>query len=219
MDYTKSVIFMILPLLFAPLVYGVSFTTNNACAAPADNNWYDSNTCGQTTTNPQTGRDTKTCCWKETRIHGKLPPLNEAMFCQTCSWDPKNPNTTTSCGPKVAQSMTVTPEKLEDLPTLEQAPTNPSTPPISGENTNVPPIRNMVEQPPTVATTQPAPDGSGNVPDETEVITESPQTSQTAPPQNDQSDTDQEDTSSNSNNRDNIPLDSGVITQSNDEES
>jgi hypothetical protein len=51
---------MILPLLFVPVVYGIS-STPDASAVPPDPGWMDSNTCGGAYTDAY-GDITQTCC-------------------------------------------------------------------------------------------------------------------------------------------------------------
>jgi hypothetical protein len=79
MIHTKRVIFMILPLLFVPLVYGLS-STPDACAAPMDPNYSPENCKG-----PEDKYGYVTCCWEK---DGK-------KYCQACKTDGK----TVNCGP------------------------------------------------------------------------------------------------------------------------
>jgi hypothetical protein len=153
MIHTKRVIFMILPLLFVPLVYGIS-STPDACAVYADvappgvecRTYKDSDDPNITIT---------TCCWEN---------YAGIKYCQHCDY-----NSATGrggCGishPVEAQQPTPTPPTfpgvLGDLPTLEQVPTTP--PPLFGENTNVPPHTTTTPQiPPRL------PGGGANVPTE-----------------------------------------------------
>jgi hypothetical protein len=142
--HTKRVIFMILPLLFVPLVYGLS-STPDACAAPPDPNY------GSASASCSTDKDLqrKTCCW--------YLPDGVTIRCQSCfvglSGNP------TDCTEVKLSTSTPTPSRLppgtlENLPTLEQVPSTP-TPPLFGENTNVPP--SILEQPLTPAPTQQTP--------------------------------------------------------------
>jgi hypothetical protein len=161
MIHSKRVIFMILPLLFVPLVYGIS-PTPEAYALPRDPN-YHTGSCGAETTNPNTGDTQITCCW-EGRDPGKLPPLNKVTYCQTC-----NP-ATADCGPRTAH-FTATPDRvppgvLENLPTLEQVPTTPTLPPLEQVPTtptppplfgrNIP-LQTIVPQYPVVTPEPPVP--------------------------------------------------------------
>jgi hypothetical protein len=84
MLHTKRVIFMILPLLFVPLVYGMS-STPNVCALPRDPNSYGGS-CGAVTTNPRTGVPQQTCCWGVME-RGPYPKIGttEVRCCQTCT--------------------------------------------------------------------------------------------------------------------------------------
>jgi hypothetical protein len=66
MIHSKRVIFMILPLLFVPLVYGMS-STPDACAAP-EAGWRNSQDCTITSLGGVL------CCWEE----------NGVDYCQTC---------------------------------------------------------------------------------------------------------------------------------------
>ena len=149
--HTKRVIFMILPLLFVPLVYGLS-STPDACAAPPDPNY------GSASASCSTDKDLqrKTCCW--------YLPDGVTIRCQSCfvglSGNP------TDCTEVKLSTSTPTPSRLppgvlENLPTLEQVPTTP-TPPLFGENTNVPPSGGILEQPLTPAPTQQTPDTGGS---------------------------------------------------------
>jgi hypothetical protein len=71
MIHTKRVIFMILPLLFVPLVYGLS-STPDACAAPPDANYGSASASCSTDEYLQR----KTCCW--------YLPDGETIRCQSC---------------------------------------------------------------------------------------------------------------------------------------
>ena len=139
--HAKPVIFFALPLLFVPLSYGISFTPS-ACALPPDSGWLSSNTCGAETTDPRSGDTKRTCCWKETQ-RGPYPKIGttEVRYCQTCTYPAGGGSP--DCKPKEVQLMTPSSRLpagvLENPPlTLEQVPTNP-TPPLSAENTNIPP--------------------------------------------------------------------------------
>ena len=156
MIHTKRVIFMILPLLFVPLVYGMS-STPDACAVPPDPRY--GNTC---TTNPDGSE--KTCCWRE-KIPGQI--LGKE-YCQTCK-RASNTQEWTDCKPKAAQLTTPSPTGPLTPPQggVEQPPAS-TPPPLFGENTNVPPTAG-IEQPPTTTTPQippRLPGGGANVPTE-----------------------------------------------------
>ena len=64
---------MVLPLLFVPLVYGLS-STPNACAVPPDYGWYGSHECFLS-------GDFYTCCWEEPDLYN---PGEVIQWCQTC---------------------------------------------------------------------------------------------------------------------------------------
>jgi hypothetical protein len=136
MIHTKRVIFMILPLLFVPLVYGLS-STPDACAVPPDNRWFSGNCSGTKTK--------QTCCWREP-IPGSI--LGQ-KYCQTCEQDPRDGIEGWNCGPKEKSITATEPGVLQNLPTLEQVPTTP--PPLFGRNdATFPPTGDITgEQPPT----------------------------------------------------------------------
>jgi hypothetical protein len=156
MLHTKRVIFMILPLLFVPLVYGMS-STPNVCALPRDPNSYGGS-CGAVTTNPRTGVPQQTCCWGVME-RGPYPKIGttEVTYCQTCT------RTTSDglgdCGPSVAQMAAPTgrlpPGVLEDLPTTPSPP-----PPLFGRNI---PLQGagVFGQPTTTTTPTPIPSPFG----------------------------------------------------------
>lgn len=148
MIHTKRVIFMILPLLFVPLVYGIS-STPDACAVNPDKRWHG----GTCSSEGKGGEFKMTCCWREP-IPGSI--LGQS-YCQICTLTPQK---TWNCEPKVAQMSTpptgpLTPGNLQNLPTLEQVPTTPQ-PPLFGETPG------GAEQPPTLTPTQPTPDTGGS---------------------------------------------------------
>jgi hypothetical protein len=172
MIHTKRVIFMILPLLFVPLVYGIS-STPDACAVAPDSGWSEGSCAGKTT-DPRTGVQQQTCCWtEEERVPGKLPPGREVRYCQTCILGA--PGDIPVCDPKQVQSMTppTTDENIipGDTGVLEQ----PEQPLFGGQNDAGVPPTGGIEQPPT-ATTQPSPGGGGNVPTEGGSAEQPPQT-------------------------------------------
>ena len=78
MIHTKRVIFMILPLLFVPLVYSIS-STRDACAAPPLIPDWDYSKCSiPTPIDP----GVKLCCWTD--------PVTEPFgirYCQSCLYD------------------------------------------------------------------------------------------------------------------------------------
>jgi hypothetical protein len=161
MIYTKRVIFMVLPLLFVPLVYGIS-STPGACAAPNV-----APTGAQCSTSPlgPPGNYITTCCWTEVGAEGI-----EIEYCQHCDYDPST-GTHSGCGeahPVGAQQPTPTPPTfgrlppvvLGDLPTLEQLPTTP--PPLFGQNDANVPLAGGIEQP--LTTTTPPPLFGRNIP-------------------------------------------------------
>jgi hypothetical protein len=130
MIHTKRVIFMILPLLFVPLVYGMS-STPDACAAPPDSRWESGNCTDDEVT--YTGvAIKKTCCWRE-KIPGSI--LGET-YCQQCT---RNLMTGTwDCQQKELQF-------LEQPPT-PPTPVGPFAPPLSA---------GVLEQPLTATTPPP----------------------------------------------------------------
>jgi hypothetical protein len=147
MIHTKRVIFMILPLLFVPLVYGLS-STPDACAAPQDPKYGTTADCK--------GPDPKygyvTCCWE----------VDKQKYCQACKTDGK----TVQCGPVQG------PIGLEQPPTPQ--PFNPAAPlqggvleqlqndqpPLFGRNEGAVPLTGGIERPFT-STTPPL---FGNIP-------------------------------------------------------
>ena len=154
MIHTKRVIFMILPLLFVPLVYGLS-SSPNACAEPKDPNWgYGDNTACIEIGNRMS------CCWSEPDLYN---PGETITWCQTCDGDGTN------CGPITSRSPPPSPTGPFTPPQggVEQPPAS-TPPPLFGENTNVPPTGG-IEQPPTTTTPQippRLPGGGANVPTE-----------------------------------------------------
>jgi hypothetical protein len=120
MIHTKRVIFMILPLLFVPLVYGMSYTPN-VCSVPRDEGFGHPNASCFTEALDTPGSYATTCCWTEGQI---------------CDYDPTT-RTHGDCGEKFPVDAPppvndrLPPEVLENLPTLEQVPSTPS--PLFGE--------------------------------------------------------------------------------------
>jgi hypothetical protein len=142
MIHSKSVIFMILPLLFVPLVYGMS-STPDACALPRDPAKHKG--C-------EVNKDgTQTCCWR-VQVPGQI--LADT-YCQTC----KGPYSD-DCGPTTKQ---LTVPQGETLGTLEQVPTTPSPPPpLFGRNI---PLQGagVFGQPTTTTTPTPTPFPFGQI--------------------------------------------------------
>jgi hypothetical protein len=145
---------MILPLLFVPLVYSIS-STPDACAAPT-------RVPGSYECFPTTEIGIVQCCWTETDPDD--PEGIELYYCQQCQYG------TTNCGEKYPRGAPTPPTSGPVAPleggVLEQPPT--ATPPLFGENTNVPPTRG-IEQPPMTTTPQAPPrlpGGGANVPTE-----------------------------------------------------
>jgi hypothetical protein len=149
MIHTKRVIFMILPLLFVPLVYGLS-STPDACAAP-EAGWRSSQDCTVTSFGGVL------CCWKE----------NGVEYCQTCIRIPYGTPGTEEGG----WECTTKEKSLEQPPTpqpfdptaplqegvLEQL---PDQPPLFGRNEAAVPPTGGIEQPFTTTT----PPLFGNIP-------------------------------------------------------
>ncbi|HEU4446469.1 MAG TPA: hypothetical protein VFR94_17490 [Nitrososphaeraceae archaeon] len=138
MIHTKRVIFMILPLLFVPLVYGMS-STPDACAVPPDPNF------GSASASCSTDADTqrKTCCW--------YLPDGKTIRCQSC-FVGLTGNPTDCTEVKFEATPTPSPFVSPEDGVLEQ-PLTATPPPLFGENTNVPPTAG-IEQQPTTTTPQ-----------------------------------------------------------------
>lgn len=192
MIHTKRVIFFALPLLFVPLAYGLS-STPDACAAPPDPNY------GSASASCSTDKDLqrKTCCW--------YLPDGETIRCQSCFVGLSgNPSDCTEV--KLTTSSRIPPGDLENLPTLEQVPTTP-TPPLFGENTNVPPSGG-VEQP---VTPIPSPAQRPNI----------EQSPQTVTPEITQDDNDNDNRGGGLpgiKEKENLPIDSEITEQPEDED-
>jgi hypothetical protein len=142
---------MILPLLFVPLVYGLS-STPNACAVPPDAGWSTSKDCHWDPRDPD--KTKLTCCWAD---------KEGFTWCQTCTTTEDN----FDCDPVFSQPPSPTGPFTPPQGGVEQPPT-PTPPPLFGENTNVPPTGG-IEQPPTTTTPQippRLPGGGANVPTE-----------------------------------------------------
>jgi hypothetical protein len=192
MIYSNRVIFMILPLLSVPLLYGLS-STPDAYAVPPDPNYGSASASCSTDEYLQR----KTCCW--------YLPNSETIRCQSCFVGTSgNP---TDCTEVKLPTPAPTPSRLppgvlENLPTLEQVPTTP-TPPLFGENTNVPPTGGA-EQP--VTPTQQVPN-----------IEQSPQT---VTPEITQDENDNNDGGGlpSIKNREDLPVDSEITEQPEDDD-
>jgi hypothetical protein len=169
MIHTKRVIFMILPLLFAPLVYGLS-STPDACAAPTDPKW-DTGTCYNWEYSAL-----RTCCWQEPDI---LNPGETIAWCQTCNLDGTNCGAVffrSSTGPLAPPQDGVLEEPLTP-PTgpfappggfgiLQQQPlTTLTQPPLFGRNDATVPLQGggVFGQPTTTTTPIPTPPPFGQI--------------------------------------------------------
>jgi hypothetical protein len=81
----KRVIFVALPLLLAPLVYGTVYSSTSefeACATPNNSPCFNYNKGGWTH---------EYCCWEEDDI---MNPGEKIKWCQDCIVDPRHPNPT-----------------------------------------------------------------------------------------------------------------------------
>jgi hypothetical protein len=139
MMHTKHVIFMILPLLFVPLVYGMS-STPDAGAVPRDPHWGKSGSCHLSEVAPSMD-----CCWQEPDI---MNPGETIQWCQTCdthTGDCDPPYRSSSTGPPVLPDEGVVDEPTTPTP----SPTSPFRPPTGG----------VIDQPkyPTTPTSPTAP--------------------------------------------------------------
>ena len=149
MIHTKRVIFMILPLLFVPLVYGMS-STPDACAVP-EAGWGSSKDCTITSIGGVL------CCWNE----------NGVEYCQTCYRIPYGtPGTEEGgweCVPKEKSlEQPPTPQPFDPTAPLQGGVFEqlPDQPPLFGRNeAAVPPTGGIVQ--PFTSTTPPL---FGNVP-------------------------------------------------------
>jgi hypothetical protein len=107
----KCVIYIVLPLVFVSLVYGVS-STPDACALPPDPKRQTSTDC-KDVSGTLVGAE---CCWTED---------DGEKYCQTCwntKYDSEGNPTEMDCDPKELQ-MRLAPG--ENLPTLQQVPPTP----------------------------------------------------------------------------------------------
>jgi hypothetical protein len=147
---------MILPLLFVPLVYGMS-STPDACAVPPDSGYRGSYSCSAVKADM-----TKTCCWRE-RVPGQILGVE---YCQTCKVDSEH--TPTDCEQKELQHpgfpepTPQVPQLFPDGGVLEQPPTT-TPPPLFGRNVESIQPTEIIEQPPTTTPTAPPIFGS-NIP-------------------------------------------------------
>jgi hypothetical protein len=170
MIHTKRVIFMVLPLLFVPLVYGLS-STPDACAVPADSRFDSAADCKGEIID---GDPAVTCCWRE-KIPGST--LGE-VYCQSCFYGSGGDR---DCDPKELQMMPLP----SDLPQAEQVPTTP--PPMFGFGQNVPQDLQTLEQ-------QTPPRFGQNVPQDLQTLQETPPSPLPPPPE--QPDVEEQDESS-----------------------
>jgi hypothetical protein len=154
---TKPVIFAVVTLFLAVvLVYNSSVVV---FAVPPDPNWNPQGTCAAPTKD-QIGVQAQTCCWKE-RVPGKLPPLNEATYCQTCYTNPDSLNVA-YCTPKEQQAAATSSSPLTDRlrpggDFEELQPLSPSQLPNTKDNTQIQNDSGLLEQqqPDQGTTTQP----------------------------------------------------------------
>jgi hypothetical protein len=192
---------MILPLLFVPVVYGLS-STPDACAAPPDPNFGSASASCSTRKSPLTGIEKKICCW--------YAPDGETIRCQSCKVNDPN-----DCDEVVVAPLTLPGGAVGGPPTggvFEQPSTTPAPPPLFGENNNVPPTGG-IEQPPTTTTPQTPPrlpGGGANVP------TEGGSAEQPTTPQVDQDDN-QRGGLPNIKNQENVPPGGGIAEQPEDD--
>jgi hypothetical protein len=144
---------MVLPLLFVPLVYGIS-STPDACALPPSQGWKDSKDCSTGEYDYPGVGSWINCCWSEyDPSAGKY-----VKKCQTCDRDP-NTGKYDDCG------AVHTPIPLpNNLPQAEQVPTTP--PPMFGFGQNVPQDLQTLEQTP--------PRFGQNVPQDLQTLQETP---------------------------------------------
>lgn len=136
---TKGVIFMVLPLLLVPLVYGISFTPD-ACAADMNPNWGDPSRCS-----PVSGTlEGNECCWDQEVPEGTgKDGGNTEEYCQTCYFG-SGGTTLLYCDDPELQFR---PIPTTNLPTLEQVPPTP----LFGQNIpqDLPTLTEIPETPPT----------------------------------------------------------------------
>jgi hypothetical protein len=160
MIHTKRVIFMILPLLFVPVVYGLS-STPDACAAPQDPSYGT----GDCKTEDKYGYTT--CCWKDKA--GK-------SYCQACKTD----GFTVNCGPvqgPIGLEQPPTPTPFDPTAPLQGGVLEqPEQPPLFGRNEGAVPPTGGIEQPFTSTPFQQIPQGTVQRQDQPFLQSESPPT-------------------------------------------
>ena len=204
MIHTTRVIFMILPLLFVPLVYGMTYTPNVCAERPAPG-WQSSSDCRTWGGGGPSGVKYTTCCWNEGVV----------KYCQTCVPILEGSNEgEQECTPKEKQSLEQPPTPPTFDPTaplqggvLEQ----PEQPLFGGQNDAGVPPTGGIEQPPSTTTPQTPPrlpGGGANVPTEGGAAEQPPQTS--AP---DDQDDPQGGKLPNIKNQENVPPGGGVAEQ------
>jgi hypothetical protein len=147
MIHTKRVIFMILPLLFVPLVYGMS-STPDACAVPS--RVPGTYKCGPA---PYPAPGWQKCCWTETDPDD--PEGIELYYCHICAPSGR-------CGEKFPGSSAPTPPTFDPAAPLQEGVLEqlPDQPPLFGRNEGAAPPTGGIEQPFT-STTPPL---FGNIP-------------------------------------------------------
>jgi hypothetical protein len=131
----KRAIFMVLPLLLVPLVYGLS-STPDVCALPREPGFSGSMDCTTKWIRENPPKFKLTCCWNEPVIFTKM--------CQTCTNDDKNGDGDTAdkgeedCGARYPARLIA---EGQNLPTLEQVPPTPRNVPqvITPQITEAPP--------------------------------------------------------------------------------
>jgi hypothetical protein len=118
----RSVIFVVLGVLFVPFVYGSS-SILDACAAIPDDRFGTSSYCS----GGVKSREGKTCCWRE-QVPGKL--LGDT-YCQTCyeKTDSKG-NSYLQCTEKTKQALKLPTEQSGPAGTVLEEQTTTTTPPI-----------------------------------------------------------------------------------------
>jgi hypothetical protein len=211
MMHTKSVIIMILSLLFVPLVYGLAFSffASDVYAEAPDSNYLSSGTCANKTTDPRTAKDYQTCCWTETE-RGPYPKIGttEVRYCQTCSTPPGGSGPI-DCKPKQVQ-LIAPPSAGESILQDDGIAEQPKQPIFDIRNdANVPPIGNIEQNP---STTQSSPGGSADI-----SIEEKSEKQETTP-QDNQNDNKGEDNSPPIRNQENALSDDGVVERPNSEQ-
>jgi hypothetical protein len=125
MIQTKRVIFMILPLLFVPVVYSIS-STPDACAVPPDENFGSTPECSQSHIDPNDPNSPfiENCCWTEENLKGEMVKL-----CQSCELD--DSGRPADCS---AITQRVLPASTDVLPEGGVIQQPQPTPPLTGGN-------------------------------------------------------------------------------------